>query len=150
VRCEIEVYEAVLRWVSHDVERRSAKLIQLLRAVRCYFLSPSFLLKQLNTCVVVRRIPQCHNYLNSIVVQLQQHIRCADRPRGLNPSIYIVGGYLRHSLAAVDCWCPKSDRWYRLADLSTPRSGVSACQVCFKISLNRNYNFFVCVYRTMV
>jgi kelch-like protein 19 len=123
------VYEALLRWIKYDVERRSPRLIQLLGAVRCHFLSPVFLKEQLLTCELIRRTPNCCEFLTRIVNELLEHRRCNVRQRGGNPSIYILGGYLRHSLAAVDCWCPSSDRWYRLNSLPVPRSGVSACQV---------------------
>lgn len=133
VRCEIDVYEAVLRWIRHDIDRRSPKHVQLLSAVRCHFLPPVFLREQLERCDILRRAPKGREFLTRVVNELLEHRRCNVKHRGGNPSIYILGGYLRHSLAEVDCWCPKTDRWYRLANLPVPRSGVSACQVHGKI-----------------
>lgn len=133
VRCELEVFEAALRWIRHDSEVRCGKLVQLLSAVRCQFLSPNFLTEQTQTCDVISRVPQCCEFLRRIANESREHQRCTARLRGSHQSVYIIGGYLRHSLASVDCWCPKSDRWYRLASLPVPRSGVSACQVHGKI-----------------
>jgi len=130
VCCEHEVYEAVIRWVEYDVDRRRQKLETLVASVRCHFLSPSFLTQQLKNCPVLRRVASCCDYLRSIVDELTQHRCCRERRRRPpKPAIYIVGGYLRHSLAAVECWSPRSKKWYRLASLAVPRSGIAACQV---------------------
>jgi kelch-like protein 19 len=137
VRCEVEVYEAVLRWVGHDINRRRPKLEQLLNAVRCHFLSPSFLSAQLKSSEILAAAPQrCRDYLNSVISVLATHQPCVERRRRLcDPAsaVYVFGGYLRHSLASVECWVPNTGCWYRLASLPTPRSGVSACQIHGKI-----------------
>jgi kelch-like protein 19 len=123
----------VIRWVLHDIERRSGRLFQLLNAVRCHFLPPSFIANQLRTSDLIRCAPQCCEFLTRVASELAEHHRCKERPRqpaGSSLAVYIVGGYLRHSLNLVDCWSPDSRKWYSLPSLSMPRSGVAACQVC--------------------
>jgi len=130
VCCESEVFDAVIRWVEHDVDRRCQKLELLIASVRCHFLTPLFLTTQLDSCPILRRASACGDFLRRIVDELTQHRCCKERRRRLpKPAIYIIGGYLRHSLAAVECWSPVSKKWYRLASLATPRSGIAACQV---------------------
>lgn len=120
-----------MSWIRHDEEKRCAKLSSLLRAVRCHFLKPCFLQSQLKTCPLIQRFPECVDYLSRIFQDLLLHRRCTEKRRLLSapPAIYIIGGYLRHSLSNVDCWNPETKQWYRLCDLPTPRSGVAACQV---------------------
>lgn len=120
----------MIRWVQFDVDRRCPKLATLIASVRCQFLSPRFLMLQLNNCPILQRVSACVDYMRQIVDELTQHRSCRERRRRLTkPAIYIIGGYLRQSLAAVECWSPVSKQWYRLASLTTPRSGIAACQV---------------------
>ncbi|KAK8767526.1 hypothetical protein V5799_005696 [Amblyomma americanum] len=67
VRCESEVFNAVLRWVRYDEARRRSKMADVLYAVRCHFLTPRFLMHQLQTCDLVRSMPQCSDYLHRII-----------------------------------------------------------------------------------
>jgi len=132
VCCEHEVYDAVIRWVQYDVDQRCQKLETLIASVRCHFLSPGFLTSQLNSCPILRRVASCADFLWRTVNELTQHRCCKERRRRPpKPAIYVIGGYLRHSLAAVESWSPLSKKWYRLASLTTPRSGIAACQVGF-------------------
>lgn len=124
------MYEAIIRWVESDVDRRCQKLETLMSGIRFRFLSPLFLTSQLNNCPILRRASACSDFLRRTVDELTQHWPCNDRRRRPpKQAVYIIGGYLRHSLAAVECWSPLSKKWYRLASLATPRSGVAACQV---------------------
>ena len=146
VSCEREVYEAVICWVQYDVEKRSQKLDALIAAVRCHFLSPHFLTSQLNSCPILRRSSTCGDYLQRVVDELTQHHHsCRERRRRpLNQAIYIIGGYLRHSLATVECWNPVSKKWYQLASLTTPRSGIAACQVSMLFAVLLSCQSFCC------
>ena len=131
VRCESEVYQAVVKWVQFDHNRRLNKLEQLLCAVRCHFLTPCFLQKQLKCCDLLVKVPCCKDYLVRICQDLVMHKRCPDKRRKPNspPVIYTIGGYLRHSLSNVECYNPESKEWYKLSNLPMPRSGVAACVV---------------------
>ena len=131
VRCESEVYEAVMTWVSHEPCNRLNKLEQLLGAVRCHFLTPCFLQQQLRESDILTRAPLCKAYLQRICQDQLLHRRCPDKRRkpSAPPVVYTIGGYLRHSLANVECYNPESQEWFKLANLPMPRSGVAACTV---------------------
>ena len=131
VRCESEVYMAVLAWVQFDLDKRQNKLEQLLCAVRCHFLTPGFLQQQLKYCDVLKRVPSCKDYLSRISQDLTLHRRVREKRRNPSspPVIYVVGGYLRHSLSNVECFNPAKKEWIKLPDLPMPRSGVSAAVV---------------------
>lgn len=142
VRCESEVYDAVLRWVKHDSSRRLNRLEQLLSAVRSHFLTPCFLLEQLQGCEMLKKSPVCKEYLNRIYQNLLMHQRCPDKCRSMGKPlvIYAIGGYLRHSLSNVESYNPESKQWCKLSNLPMPRSGVAACVVhgCIYVLGGRN------------
>lgn len=131
VFCESEVFNAVIRWVEHDTDKRLGKLESLLGAVRCHFLSPKFLEKQLKVCKVLKKNPQCQNYLARIFEELKLHKQIPEACRKpCKPMvIFTAGGYLRQSLSNFECYNPESSEWRRLPDLPVPRSGLSACVV---------------------
>lgn len=131
VKCESEVFNAVIRWVQHDTERRLCKLENMLSAVRCHFLSPMFLEKQLKHCTVLKKMPQCQEYLSNIFKGLKLHQVCPEKPRKpCSPLvIFSAGGYLRQSLSNFECYNPSANKWLKLPDLPTPRSGLCGCVV---------------------
>ncbi|KAI0232585.1 Kelch-like ECH-associated protein 1 [Lamellibrachia satsuma] len=132
VRCESEVYMAVMSWVKYKEDQRLGNIEQLLSAVRCHFLTPQFINMQLRYCDMLLKVPHCMEYLRRTYDDLVLHRKCPDRRRhnpNAPPVIYTIGGYLRHSLSHVECYNPQSNQWLKLANLPLPRSGVSACVV---------------------
>ncbi|EEC12440.1 gigaxonin, putative [Ixodes scapularis] len=134
VRCESEVFNAVLRWVKHDEGRRRSKMADVLYAVRCHFLTPRFLKQQLQTCDLVRSMPQCCDYLSRIIQDLtvRRQYTVAQRRPQVAQVVYCVGGYQQNSLGALECLCPPH-QWFRLADLACPRSGLGAAFLSGKL-----------------
>ncbi|XP_013379864.1 kelch-like ECH-associated protein 1 isoform X1 [Lingula anatina] len=131
VRCESEVYNAVIQWVKQDEDRRRPKLEQLLCAVRCHFLTPGFLKQQIKYCDVLKNNPSCKVYLERIFADLTLHKKCTDRRRlpPAPPVIYTAGGYLRQSLSNFEAFNPQTGEWFKLADLPLPRSGLATVVV---------------------
>nr|XP_011431859.2 kelch-like ECH-associated protein 1 [Crassostrea gigas]XP_011431860.2 kelch-like ECH-associated protein 1 [Crassostrea gigas]XP_011431861.2 kelch-like ECH-associated protein 1 [Crassostrea gigas]XP_011431862.2 kelch-like ECH-associated protein 1 [Crassostrea gigas]XP_011431863.2 kelch-like ECH-associated protein 1 [Crassostrea gigas]XP_011431865.2 kelch-like ECH-associated protein 1 [Crassostrea gigas]XP_034312562.1 kelch-like ECH-associated protein 1 [Crassostrea gigas]XP_034312563.1 kel len=131
IRCESEVFNAVIRYVQHDPEKRICKLEGLLYAVRCHFLSPMFLEKQLNHCNILKKMPQCQEYLSKIFQGLKLHQTCPEKPRKpCSPLvIFTAGGYLRQSLSNFEYYNPSLNQWTRLPELPNPRSGLCCCIV---------------------
>ena len=131
VQCESEVFNAVIRWVEHDPEKRSEILKGLLSSVRLDFLAPKFLEQQLNSCHILKKMPQCLQTISEKLKGLKLHEKCSDLPR--RPCaplvVFCAGGYLRQSLSHFECYNPCNKQWLRLPDLPTPRSGLGACVV---------------------
>jgi len=129
VACESQVYKAVMNWVQHDPANRQIYLPSLLEAVRCQWLPPSFLSKQLEHCPVVNKQPKCKEYLSQIFKELSLHKPVKQPPRSLcqDEVIYIAGGYLGSSLTYMECFYPYEKKWFQLTDLPIPRSGISCC-----------------------
>ncbi|KAK7099633.1 kelch-like ECH-associated protein 1 [Littorina saxatilis] len=128
IKCESEVYWAVIRWVDHDMESRLSKLDSLLSGVRLTNLAPCFLEQQLNNCPILKKRPQCLQTLAEKLKKLKLHEVGGDSPRKpCSPQVvFCAGGYLRQSLSNFECFNPKTQQWHRLPDLPTPRSGLGA------------------------
>ncbi|KAF8774557.1 Kelch-like ECH-associated protein 1 like protein [Argiope bruennichi] len=126
VRSEMEVFNAVLRWVKHDKPRRCPRLSDILNAVRCHFLTPRFLKEQMQKCEVLKNEPQCCDYLSRIIQDLtsRRKYSCNQRTPKVPYVIYTTGGYLQHSLSNMECYNAQEKQWFSLADLPTPRSGL--------------------------
>jgi len=74
VQEEREVYNAVLKWVKYDEEKRYPKMEHILHAVRCQYLTPKFLRDQMKNCDVLKKLPACREYLAQIFKVIQPFI----------------------------------------------------------------------------
>lgn len=63
---EREVYNSVLKWVKYDEDNRFPKMELILHAVRCQFLTPNFLNDQMKNCDILKKLPNCREYLAQI------------------------------------------------------------------------------------
>lgn len=52
--------------VKYDEDRRHPRMEHILQAVRCQYLTPSFLKEQMSTCTVLKKVPACREYLAKI------------------------------------------------------------------------------------
>jgi len=131
VSCESQVYNAVLRWVAHDLPSRQQYLTMLVAAVRCHSLTPSFISMQLENCPVISKMKNCRKHLTKVLEDLKVHNPVEIKPRqpDIPQAIYVMGGYLRNSLIRVECYLPEKEIWLKLSDLPTPRSGLAACVI---------------------
>ncbi|XP_040061726.2 kelch-like ECH-associated protein 1 [Ixodes scapularis] len=126
VRCETEVFEAVMRWARQDESSRGPQLEPVLQAVRCHFLAPHFLQEQVRNCALVKNHPKCCGYLSKVIQDLTLHKRyscCLERLPNVPSILYVAGGYLRRSLSTIECFSAVSQRWSVLPNLPLERSG---------------------------
>ncbi|KPJ11255.1 Kelch-like ECH-associated protein 1 [Papilio machaon] len=128
VREEREVYNAVLSWVKYDEDRRYPRMEHILQAVRCQYLTPSFLKEQMNTCTVLKKVPACREYLAKIFKDLTLHKKPVVKERRPNTPriIYVAGGYFRHSIDVFEAFNLDDNCWSTLPRLTVPRSGLGA------------------------
>nr|CAJ83337.1 giant axonal neuropathy (gigaxonin) [Xenopus tropicalis] len=122
------VFEAVLRWLSHDLEARKVHMKDVSSALWVSGLDSSYLREKMLIEPLVREmVRECSN----IPLSQPQHgeaVLASFKPRGYSECIVTVGGEERTSrkpLASVRCMCPLYDPnrqlWIELAPLSTPR-----------------------------
>ncbi|XP_067616323.1 kelch-like ECH-associated protein 1 isoform X3 [Eurosta solidaginis] len=128
VQEEREVYNAVLKWVKYDEDNRYPKMEHILCAVRCQFLTPSFLKEQMRNCDVLRKAPACREYLAKIFKDLTLHKRPIVKERTPNTTrmIFVAGGFFRQSLDILEAYNVDDKTWTTLANLRVPRSGLGA------------------------
>lgn len=126
VQDEQDVYQAVLQWVKYDEENRRPKMEHILQAVRCQYLTPAFLSKQMKSCDLLKKLPQCQKYLAQIFKDMTLHKKPCVKERTPNTPrvIYIAGGYLRYSLDILEAFNADDKTWTQLAKLTVPRSGL--------------------------
>ena len=133
VKCESEVYTAVVSWVAHDVENRGSHLHQLLDHVRLGSIPPEFIKSQLDSCKILRKVPdRCVEKLNKMFEELEMHICTAVEPPRVpceKQVIYCIGGYLRGSVKNCEFFNPQDLQWRRVADMPHARSGLAACTI---------------------
>ncbi|GAB0093798.1 kelch-like ECH-associated protein 1 [Sergentomyia squamirostris] len=128
VQGEREVYNAVLKWVKYDEDNRYPKMEHILYAVRCQYLTPSFLKEQMKNCDVLRKVPACREYLARIFKDLTLHKKPVVKERRPNTTrmIFVAGGYFRGSLDVVEAFNVDDKTWTTLPHLRVPRSGLGA------------------------
>ena len=123
---ELEVYNAVLKWVKYNEEARGPKMEAILHAVRCHNLTPNFLRDQMKNCDVLKKMPACREYLAQIFKDLTLHKRSVVKERTPNTPrvIYIAGGFFTHSLDLMEGYNVDDNTWTKHARLLVPRSGL--------------------------
>ncbi|XP_001607682.2 kelch-like ECH-associated protein 1B isoform X2 [Nasonia vitripennis] len=126
VQEEREVYNAVLKWVRYNEEARGPKMEHILHAVRCQYLTPSFLCEQMKNCDVLKKMPACREYLAQIFKDLTLHKKPIVKERTPNAPriIYIAGGFYSHSLDTLEGYNVDDKTWTEHAKLIVPRSGL--------------------------
>ncbi|XP_043937727.1 gigaxonin isoform X2 [Protopterus annectens] len=123
------IFEAVLRWLNHDLDVRKVHMKDVMSAVWVQGLDCSYIREQMKSDPLVREIVrECNNIP---LVQPQQDAALLDsfKPRGYSECIVTVGGEDRNTrkpTAAMRCMCPLYDRnrqfWINLASLPSPRT----------------------------
>ncbi|XP_016894831.1 kelch-like ECH-associated protein 1A isoform X1 [Cynoglossus semilaevis] len=126
VLCESEVYKACTDWVGWDMEGRAQYLHALLNAVHIYALPPKFLKNQLQSCPILSKANSCKDFLSKIFQDMTLR-KLPPAPNRGTHLIYVAGGYRQQSLASMEAFDPRRNVWLRLADMTTPCSGLGAC-----------------------
>ena len=131
VQEEREVYNAVLKWVKHNEEARGSKMEHILQAVRCQYLTPSFLKEQIINCDVLKKVPACHEYLAQAFEDLTLHKKpiVKERTPNIPRIIYIAGGFFKHSLDVLEGYNVDNKEWTKHAKMLMPRSGLGGAFV---------------------
>nr|CAH0100223.1 unnamed protein product [Daphnia galeata] len=126
VREERDVYNAVLKWVRSNEEHRRPRMEDILGAVRCHYLSPSFLKDQMKNCDILRKVPACREHLAKIFQELSLHKSpCVPQRTPSAPCVlYIVAGFSRRSLNLFEAFSVNENKWLTLPPLPKSLSGL--------------------------
>ncbi|XP_033001630.1 kelch-like protein 35 [Lacerta agilis] len=137
VRKEESVFEAVLRWVRHDVAARKGALKDLLQHVRLPLLDPVYFLEKVETDELIQESKECIPLLleaRKYYVQGREASSRRSRPRRymeLAEMIVVIGGCGKKGslkFPFVDLFHPESKQWKPLSSVpGYTRSEFAAC-----------------------
>lgn len=131
------VFEAVMRWVYHDVEMRRPVLKELLTHVRLPLLHPNYFVQVVETDEMIQNSPDCYQLLHEARryhILGNEMMSPRTRPRrstGFSEVIVVVGGCERvggFNLPYTECYDPVTGEWKSLAKL--PEFTKSEYAVC--------------------
>uniref|UniRef100_A0ABM5EUV8 Gigaxonin isoform X2 n=1 Tax=Pogona vitticeps TaxID=103695 RepID=A0ABM5EUV8_9SAUR len=136
---EKHVFDAVVRWISHDPDLRKVHMKDAMSAVWVSGLDPAYLREQMMREPLVREIVrECSNIPLTSPQQGGEAMLASFKPRGYSECIVTVGGEERVSQkpsAAMRCMCPLYDPnrqlWIELAPMSIPRTNHSVVSAGF-------------------
>ncbi|XP_076662107.1 kelch protein isoform X1 [Halictus rubicundus] len=131
VPSEEKVFECVISWVHHDLDKRQADLAQLMEYVRLPLLSQEYLVQRVEEEPLLKANLQCKDFL---IEALKYHLLKGEQkslfktprtkprqPRGLPKVLLVVGGQAPKAIRSVECYDFKEEKWYQVSELPTRR-----------------------------
>ncbi|XP_014840284.1 PREDICTED: kelch-like protein 24 [Poecilia mexicana] len=131
------VFEAVMKWVYHNVDQRRPMLNSLLQHVRLPLLHPNYFVQTVEGDELIQNAPECYQLLHEARryhVLGNEMMSPRTRPRrstGYSEVIVVVGGCERvggFNLPYNDCYDPVTGEWKSLSKL--PEFTKSEYAVC--------------------
>ncbi|XP_043473536.1 ring canal kelch homolog [Leptopilina heterotoma] len=131
VNSEEKVFECVISWVHHELEKRQHVLAELMEHVRLPLLSQEYLVQRVEEEPLLKSNSQCKDFL---IEALKYHLLKGEQkslfktprtkprqPRGLPKVLLVVGGQAPKAIRSVECYDFKKERWYQVSELPTRR-----------------------------
>ncbi|KAF7278760.1 hypothetical protein GWI33_007993 [Rhynchophorus ferrugineus] len=147
---EEQVFEACMRWVKHDIEKRKEFLPELLSLVRLPLLSPLYITDRVRNEEQIRYSIQCRDLVDEALTfhliperrALMESFRTEPRICDINGYIFVVGGLNRHgdSLSTVEYYDPKLEMWKLAPPMSMMRSRLGVAVIKRKLYAFGGYN----------
>ncbi|KAL5012057.1 hypothetical protein ScPMuIL_010608 [Solemya velum] len=138
VQSEIQVYEAVMKWVQEDVETRKGHLPALMAKVKLPLLSPTYLMENVERNELMKKNLECRDYLDeakhyqmsqvSLVPEVKATIRTRAR-KSYAGVLFCVGGRGASGdpFKSIECYDPRRNKWFQVSEMSTRRRHVGVC-----------------------
>ncbi|XP_014662672.1 PREDICTED: kelch-like protein 8 [Priapulus caudatus] len=134
---EIEVYEAVMRWMGHDPSVRKKFLSIVLGRVRLPLLPAHYIMHVVELEELLKKDHTCRDYLDEaknyqlvqsgVVTTSRPHLGDRTKPRKSYAGvIFCVGGRGASGdpFRSIECYNLRCDTWVRVTDMSTRRRHV--------------------------
>ncbi|KAL0274518.1 UNVERIFIED_CONTAM: hypothetical protein PYX00_002618 [Menopon gallinae] len=131
VPSEEKVFECVIAWVYHDLEKRKEYLAELMEHVRLPLLSQEYLVQRVEEEPLLKPNIQCKDYL---IEALKYHLLKGDQksmfktprtkprqPVGLPKVLLVVGGQAPKAIRSVECYDFKEEKWYQVTEMPARR-----------------------------
>ncbi|KRX15556.1 Kelch-like protein 3 [Trichinella nelsoni] len=148
-RCESDVFEAVMKWTRHDLERRQAFLPNLFRYIRLPLLPIQYLFDVVEKNELVKASMPCKDL---IIDALKHHLlfekssSCNARPRRLYAStdsalgIIVIGGQVPRAVSNVDIFYISNYTWNSLNPMPNRRCRFGTASVDDRIYVIGGFN----------
>ncbi|XP_044581842.1 kelch-like protein 18 [Cotesia glomerata] len=151
VMSESQVFEAVIRWIKHNVEERLIHLPKLLILVRLPLLSPEYLVDHVAKEDLIRRSHECRDLLDEAkdchLMPERKHLleSYRFRPRvctNIVGHIFAVGGLTKYgnSLSTVEVYDSAKGIWRKSEAMTMDRSRVGVAVHQNKLYAFGGYN----------
>ncbi|KAI8499884.1 Kelch-like protein 8 [Branchiostoma belcheri] len=144
VDAEEQVYEAVMKWVKHDIATRKQHVSDIFRHVRFPMLQPSFLMSAVEQEEMLRKDHSCRDLIDEAK---NYHLSQASKVMGLKYSIrtqprkscagvlFSVGGRGASGdpFKSIEAYDLRNDRWFQIPEMSTRRRHVGVTSTLGKL-----------------
>ena len=140
---EEEVFEAVIQWVAHDKEARKPMLSKLLQHVRLPMLPKEYIVRQVDTCDLVRSCMECRDLVDEAKryhLMPDEHSSMTTNERmyprkSTVQSLFVVGGKESSDsiTRTVECYNLYENRWERAPELLVRRQQLGVGSLGGKI-----------------
>ncbi|KAL8616818.1 hypothetical protein ACOMHN_017855 [Nucella lapillus] len=135
---ESQVYEAIIQWIKHDVDNRREHLAPLMSTVRLPLLPMTYLMENVEKEELVKKNLECRDFLDEAKyfqmsqVSLVPDVSASERTRPRKSYagvLFCVGGRGASGdpFKTVECYDPRKNRWFEVAEMNTRRRHVGVC-----------------------
>lgn len=131
VPSEEKVFECVIAWVHHDLEKRKDHLAELMEHVRLPLLTQEYLVQRVEEEPLLKLNLQCKDFL---IEALKYHLLKGEQktmfktprtkprqPVGLPKVLLVVGGQAPKAIRSVECYDFKEEKWYQVTEMPARR-----------------------------
>ncbi|XP_071575153.1 LOW QUALITY PROTEIN: ring canal kelch homolog [Temnothorax nylanderi] len=147
VPSEEKVFECVISWVHHNLEKRQNDLALLMEHVRLPLLlksSQEYLVQRVEEEPLLKANLQCKDFL--IEALKKYHLLKGEQkslfktprtkprqPRGLPKVLLVIGGQVPKAIRSVECFAFKEEKWYQVSELPTRRCRAGLCVLAGRV-----------------
>ncbi|XP_059169346.1 kelch-like protein 8 isoform X2 [Physella acuta] len=138
VDSEEQVYSAIMVWIKHDNEKRKPHLPELLSKVKLPLLDPVFLMTKVGPDEMINNSFECRDLVNEAmsyrmsIANIVPEVKITERSRPRKSYagvLFCVGGRGASGdpFKSIECYDPRQDKWFPVADMTTRRRHVGVC-----------------------
>jgi len=165
VKCEDQVYNAIMSWVKYNVAERRSHLAHVLQHVRLSQLNAKFLVGTVGSDLLIKSDEACRDLVdeakNYLLLPQERAQMVGPRFRARKPVrrgevLFAVGGWCSgDAISSVERYDPQSNEWRMVAAMTKRRCGVGVAVLNdllyavgghdgnVTMSKNRTFSFFI-------
>ncbi len=132
IRHESVILKAVFDWIKYDLSVRRFKIDKVFACVRVFLLSPKCIRDEIenNEIFKLDDASNSKKLMQKVYYDLTSHVPTLNtefffdsNPRKPSCTLYVIGGYSRHSINLSECLNLKTLHWKNFSFMPTARSG---------------------------